>query len=141
MNASVVDFRPHFRQSTFVIEVRDVRQDPGEPRRRWFTDDNFDLMVWYHADGSVHGFELSYDKPGYEKALRWFDDKGIAHNAVDGGEQNPAYNRSPILTASNGRGEMKRVLENFRGSVEGLPEGLSELVQSKMAEYGQLNRH
>ncbi len=121
-----------------MIEVRDVRQDPGDYRRRWFTDDHFDLMVWYHADGTVHGFEFSYDKPGYEKALRWFDDRGLSLHAVDTGEQNPAYNRSPILTASNGRSEMKRVLEIFLKSVTGLPEGLSELVQRKLAEYGQL---
>ena len=121
-----------------MIEVRDVRQGPGDYRRRWFTDDNFDLMVWYHADGTVHGFEFSYDKPGYEKALRWFDNSGLSHHAVDTGEQNPAYNRSPILSASDGRTEMKRVLENFRKTVSGLPDGLSEFVQKKLAEYKNL---
>jgi hypothetical protein len=122
-----------------VIEVRDVRQVEGEARRRWFTDDDFDLMVWYHADDSVHGFELSYDKPGYEKALRWFDDAGLSHHAVDTGEQNPAYNRSPMLSQSEGRSEMKRVLAGFKKSTEGLPDGLSELVQTKLAEYGRFD--
>ena len=122
-----------------MIEVPHVRQVPGDARRRWFTDEHFDLMVWYHADESIHGFELSYDKPGHEKALRWFDNVGLSLYAVDTGEQNPAYNRSPILSQTEGRSEMKRVLASFKKSGEGLPEGLSELVQGKLAEYGQFD--
>ena len=121
-----------------MIEVPNVRQVPGEARRRWFTDENFDLMVWFNADNTIHGFELSYDKAGYEKALRWFEDVGLSHYVVDTGEQNPAYNRSPILSQTEGRSEMKRVLELFRKSTEGLPTGLGDLVQRKLAEYGRL---
>ncbi len=117
--------------------MRHVSQDPGEPRRRWFSDEEFDLIVWMNADESIHGFELCYDKQGREKALRWIDGQGIRHYAVDSGEQSPEHNRSPMLQAMNGRGEMKRVLESFRSSREELPDGLSDLVQKKLAEYGE----
>lgn len=36
-----------------------VRQIKGEPRRRWFYDDFFDLIVWYGTDDSIIGFQLT----------------------------------------------------------------------------------
>ena len=42
-------------------ELRDVRQVPGESRRRWFASDYFNLIVWYDDDDEparVSGFHL-----------------------------------------------------------------------------------
>jgi hypothetical protein len=122
-----------------VIEIRHVRQNRNERFRRWFSDDNFDLVVWYKPDESIDGFELSYDKTGQEKAIRWLSERGISHYLVDSGEQSPLANRTPILLATNGKPEMGRVLASFLASKEGLPVKLAMLVQSKLREYGQLD--
>ncbi len=30
-----------------LVEIIHVRQVPGDPRRRWFSSDDMDLIVWY----------------------------------------------------------------------------------------------
>jgi hypothetical protein len=42
-------------------EVRDVRQVPGDARRRVFFAEDLDLTVWFDRDDAVMGFELCYD--------------------------------------------------------------------------------
>ena len=39
-----------------------------EPHRRWFADEDFDLVVWTSAIGAIVAFELCYDKPRIERA-------------------------------------------------------------------------
>ncbi len=58
-------------------ELADVRQIPGEPRRRWFADDYFDLIVWFDKRGQIIGFQLCYDLPRDEHALTWHEEHGV----------------------------------------------------------------
>ena len=120
-----------------MIEVRDVRQNPNEYTRRWFSDENSDLIVWYKPDETIEGFELTYDKTGDEKAIRWFADKGFSHYSVDAGEQSPLVNRTPILVAISGKPEIKQVLSCFEASGKDIPVSLAVLIQSKLREYSQ----
>ncbi len=72
-----------------VREVQGARQVPGEGFRRWFTDQYFDLIVWYDGDspdGAIAGFQLCYDKFNRERALTWRKNKGFTHEKVDDGE-------------------------------------------------------
>jgi hypothetical protein len=78
-------------------EVQNARQVPGEGFRRWFTDPNFDLIVWYGEDQSVEGFQLCYDKSVKERALTWKRGKGFLHEKVDDGEVPLAAKMTPIL--------------------------------------------
>jgi hypothetical protein len=119
-----------------VIEMRDVRQDSDDYVRRWFFDDHFDLIAWYNRNGTLAGFQLCYDKAGEEKALTWFGDRGLSHHRVDAGEDCPWVNRTPMLTESDGRSHMARLLASFTSSDEGLPSNLRMLVEEKIKEYG-----
>lgn len=83
-----------------MIEITRARQIPGESKRRWFSSEEFDLIVWIAADGTPSGFELCYDKARQEKSIRWTSDGGFHHMAIDDGEQRPGkYKSSPVLTA------------------------------------------
>ena len=42
-------------------EIVDVRQVPGEPKRRWFSSDDIDLIVWLDDSGAPVSFQLCYD--------------------------------------------------------------------------------
>ncbi|MFI5366473.1 MAG: hypothetical protein ACHQ4J_12710 [Candidatus Binatia bacterium] len=76
-----------------------VTQPKGEPFRRWYADDYFDLFVWTSDGGAVVAFELCYDKPGCERALIWSRETGWGHFRVDSGEATPIKNRTPILVS------------------------------------------
>ncbi len=80
-------------------EVRDCRQVPGEPRRRWFSSGEMDLIVWCDEQGAPVGFQLCYDLGREERALTWKPETGYTHDFVDDGESGAptAYKGSPIL--------------------------------------------
>jgi hypothetical protein len=122
-----------------MIEMRHVRQDSPDLRRHWYFDDNFDLIVWYRPDGSLFGFQLCYDKAlDDEKALTWLATRGLSHHKVDTGEESPWTNRTPMLTESEGRSGMAKLLSRFGSASEGLPVELKTLVEQKIREYGLL---
>jgi hypothetical protein len=69
---------------------------PGEPHRRWFRDDFFDLVVWYESD-EILGFQLCYDRLGREHAITWFPDRGFSHDRIDTGDEFPTKTLAPML--------------------------------------------
>jgi len=42
-------------------EIRDVRQVSGEPMRRWFSDEDFDLIVWLDPEDRIIGSAAGKD--------------------------------------------------------------------------------
>ncbi|MBL8993039.1 MAG: hypothetical protein JNM63_06830, partial [Spirochaetia bacterium] len=44
-------------------EIRDVFQPPGDLPRRWFTNEYFDLILWFENEDrkTLFGFQLCYD--------------------------------------------------------------------------------
>lgn len=80
-----------------------IRTVAGDCARQWFSDDYFDLIVWYGPDRQARvGFQLCYDKGGHERAVTWLEDKGFQHHAVDDGEPDPFTNATPILRPDGG---------------------------------------
>ena len=112
-----------------------VRQVPGESRRRWFTCDTQDLVVWFDVAGSVSGFQLCYDKDSDERALTWRLEQGFSHMAVDSGEAATRlqYKSTPILIA-DGTMDAERVLALLQQSHAALPSDIFEFVSAKIGE-------
>ncbi|MFW5812247.1 MAG: hypothetical protein ACOCWS_04610, partial [Alkalispirochaetaceae bacterium] len=65
-----------------LSEIKPVRQVPGEGFRRWFTDEEMDLIVWYDGEDQeqIEGFQLCYDKEVLERALTWRPEAGFTHH-------------------------------------------------------------
>ncbi|NUN96112.1 MAG: hypothetical protein HUU16_08045 [Candidatus Omnitrophica bacterium] len=113
-----------------------TRQIPGEGRRRWFTDDYFDLIVWFREDGGIHGFQLCYGVGTDEHALTWTESEGYGHNRMDTGEGSPLKNRTPILVADGefqGAGVTRRLEESSRG----IDAEVRDFVLEKTRAYGK----
>jgi hypothetical protein len=97
-----------------MLREAKARQIRGEPRRRWFRDDDFDLYVWYRADGSFTGFQLCYDKLDDEHAFTWLADRGATHHRVDA-QRGLFAGQTPILVAGRSFSAV-RVHEAFRAA-------------------------
>jgi hypothetical protein len=82
-----------------LVEIPNARQVAGEGRRRWFTDDYFDLIVWYGEEEHPIGFQLCYDKGDHERALTWTRAHGYQHDRVDSGEIPGHSKMTPIIVA------------------------------------------
>ena len=65
-----------------LTENKAVRQRPDEGYRRWFTNRDYDLILWFQNDGiNLKGFQLCYDKRSSEKAFT-FEFSSQGHHFV-----------------------------------------------------------
>lgn len=120
-----------------LLEVRNVDQVPGEPRRRWFFSHEQDLLIWFDDEGNPLGFQLSYGKYRNEHAIRWKADRGFAHYGVDDGESGGApHSQAPILVAG-GVFEAAQVLRRFRELSAEVPPDIVEFVSARLREHAE----
>lgn len=121
--------------STEMKEILDVSQIPGEPRRRWFSDDYFDLIVWFDPQGEIAGFQLCYDSKKNPRALTWLRDRGFAHDGIDDGDDPLlGYKSTPILVP-NGPFDTLEIHKRFAEASTGLPENIARLVLEKIQSF------
>jgi hypothetical protein len=117
-------------------EIRDVRQIPGEHRRRWFASSDMDLIVWVDGGGAPLGFQLCYDKGRFEKALTSAPGGELTHAMVDDGEgARSGLKETPVLVSSayfDGARLQKLVAD---ASAE-VPREFVDLVGEKIRQYG-----
>ncbi len=118
-----------------LTEIEKTRQIPGEGIRRWFRDEELDLIVWYADDGSIDGFQLCYDKLKQERALTWRKPGSYQHHAIDTGE--PAMGgpkMSPVLVA-DGVFDSARIEKAFAERCGGVPEELASRISGIILRY------
>ena len=120
--------------SLFMLTDEPKRSVRDDYDRRWISDDYFDLIVWYDRKDAVHGFQLCYGKPQWERALTWIRDQGFSHTEVESGEERATANRTPILVP-DGSFPSKKVRREFQRRAVGLPHDLRDLVLGKIAEF------
>jgi hypothetical protein len=112
-------------------EIKNVKQEAGPGRRRWFESEHLDLVVWLDPAERVSGFQLCYDLGHGEHALTWHDGQGFAHSAIDTGSDSPFKNCSPILVA-DGAVPWGEVLHRFTDRSGSLEPSLREFVRERL---------
>jgi hypothetical protein len=115
-------------------ELKNVSQIPGEPQRRWFADDFFDLIVWYDDQYDVSGFQLCYNKEMDERALTWKRQSSYTHHRVEDGEAKPQRKATPILVA-DGKFDYKVIADRFIEESKEIDQVVSEFVLEKIRRY------
>ena len=112
-----------------------MSQKKGEPHRRWFADEFFDLLVWEDENGEIAGFQLSYDKNRDQHTLTWEKQTGYHHYKVDDGESRPGkFKASPILFA-DGVFEYDKISERFKINSQEIDKIVSSFVYHKLKNY------
>ncbi len=112
-----------------------VKQVPGEPRRRWFEDEYFDLLVWEDEVGKIVEFQLCYDKRYDQHALTWKELTGYFHNEVDDGENKPGKYKSSPMLIPDGIFDCEIIAEKFKRSSKDIDLNVSLFVYNKIKEY------
>ena len=116
-------------------EVTNVRQIPGDPPRRWFSDEFFDLIVWFAPDKTVHGFQLCYDIANKPRALTWFKDLGYTHDGIDDGEPPGGLTKASPILVPDGLFDTTHIAAKLAAADGELPCDIRELVLAKIREY------
>ena len=119
-------------------EVQHVRQIEGEPKRRWFSDQFFDLIVWFDEEDEIIGFQLCYDVSGDERALTWKEDSVYTHDRVDQGEarpDTPGMRKATPVLVKDGLFEYKKIAAQFKGKSREIDETVAVFVYEKILQY------
>jgi hypothetical protein len=117
-----------------LSEVSNPRQIEGEGRRRWFSDNYFDLIVWHDESGELTGFQLCYDKTRDERALTWRRNEGYNHERVDDGEVPGRAKMSPVLVP-DGAFARSEIAERFQAESEQIDPQIRALVYGRLKEF------
>lgn len=102
--------------------------------KQWFSDDYFDLAVWFNEQGSISGFQLCYDKLGMERAFTWTEENGTSHNRVDSGEDSPLKNMSPVLVA-DGIIPYDELLRQFLVRAKNMDPRIARVIERKLRDW------
>ncbi len=123
-----------------MIEWAGVRQIPGEPRRRWFFSEEFDLIVRLDNNGEFIGFELCYDKTRSEHALLWNKSGGFSHMGVDDGEHRMGRHKQTPIMVANGTIDFPRLYSTFLEECPTLPEDVAGFVLRTLEQHPAFTR-
>ena len=118
-----------------MLKELPASQLAGEPRRRWFADHRFDLIVWFTDSGSICSFQLCYDRRRKQWALTWREEGGFSHQRIDEGEANPTKNQTPILV-DDGRFPRDDIVPLLVNEAIEVDAGIIAFVLDKIAGYG-----
>jgi hypothetical protein len=117
-------------------EIHKVRQITGENKRRWFTCDAMDLIVWVNEHNVPAGFQLCYGKGSKESAITWTPDSGIVHTNIDDGEHliGVGYKATPILVPGKAQ-DILMIKKLFAKHSEQLPTEVVAFVELQLHGY------
>jgi hypothetical protein len=119
----------------FMLEESEyVRQVKGEPRRRWFSDDYFDLIVWVDDSNVMLGFQLCYDKAGDPRVLNWHE-QGYSHLGIDDGEGRIGKPKSTPILVSGGAFNKAEINDAFKKACDKIDSQVSAFVLEKIKNY------
>jgi len=115
-------------------EIPNIKQYPGEPRRRWFAAETMDLFVWFSESGDIVAFQLAYDKPHAERAISWKSGKGFSHTRVDDGANPGGHPGTPLLV-EDGSFDTSRVLAAFQSQASGIDQDIVRFISLRLKDY------
>ncbi len=118
-----------------LTELTYVANLEGEPPRKWYSDDYFDLIVWTGEDHSIIAFQLCYDRGDQERAIMWRNSGGYSHMIVDSGENRPGKYKAAPMLLPDGKLDVTAIAERFRQASAQLKSELASFVYDKLRNY------
>ena len=117
-------------------EIQNVSQIKDEPKRRWFTSNYFDLIVWFD-DNDIIGFQLIYNKFKNEHALTWWCKSGYTHNRIDDGENRHGKAKATPILIADGYFDHRDIAKTFQEESGNVEKRIAEFVIKKLFEYSK----
>ena len=115
-------------------EIKGTGQKRGEPNKRWFSNSNMDLFVWFNDDDKIVSYHLTYNKPNDEKALIWSEEHGFSHLGVDDGARPGKHPASPLLV-EDGVFKPSKIISTLKGISGELDPSIETFIVSGIEEH------
>ncbi|HOW57022.1 MAG TPA: hypothetical protein PKZ12_03400 [Smithellaceae bacterium] len=116
-------------------EYKNVQQKKNEPKRRWFSDNYFDLIVWFGEGDEIIGFQLCYEINKDERALTWQKEAGYYHNRVISGESSAGISKLTPILVQDGVFDYDSIAMVFKNESRELEENVADFVYEKIGQY------
>ena len=114
-------------------ELKSVRQIPGEPFRRWYTDNATNLIVWLDQY-QIIGFQLIVPNGDEQAVFTWQEGRAVTVTSLDDGEECIGrLKMTPILSKAHAVDRLA-ASRHFKAVSAELPPGLSHLIEQKITE-------
>ena len=118
-----------------LVEFPNLSQS-GEGYRRLFTDEFFDLYIWYdRKDGEPTGFQLNYSVRDDPHSLTCSMGGSCTHARIDEGEDAPGHFKGTPILVSDGVFEKDPVLERFRAASLKLDTKMRSVIIEAIKNY------
>lgn len=115
-----------------------VAQADGEPYRRWFFDEQLDLLVWFDGPhGQPIGFQLRYGAEEGQRVLTRWPTGRICHKRIDVGER-VIVKPAPLLARTrDGYLVLMTLRDAFLTRAERIDDAIYWLVIDSIETYRQ----
>lgn len=118
-------------------ELKNVRRHEDEAERRWFSNSDFDLIVWLDEDDTVIAFDLCYGKQHREHVYRWRAPHELSHLRVDDGEQHSGRHKMAPIYVTDGTHDAAATAARFAAVSTAVPAEIRDTVLRRLNEVAQ----
>jgi hypothetical protein len=120
-------------------EWEDLYQRPGERRRRCFTDEHFEIYLFFEPDGRIHHIQLIYllEKGEPLRTMLWHQNDGYRHSDVDSGEGEGFQHNTGRAFSGSAAGpfDKKTVLRLFTAAAADMEQDIREFISETIASF------
>ena len=122
-------------------EISSTQQSHQNKLKRWFTDADMDLFIWFRNQVPVC-FQLSYNKQQQEHSVSWHIESGFTHNLVKPGNR-PSKYRMSFIHSPECEFDVATTAQNFlRASQESIEVPLADFIFARLLEFpSQHDKH
>ena len=113
-------------------EISSTRQNNNHKLKRWFTDANMDLFIWFKDQVPVC-FQFSYKDSAQEHAISWHINHGFDHSLVRSKNYRTQY-RLPASTSTTDFNPA-RAARAFLQASDQIETTLADFIFARLLEY------
>ena len=121
-------------------EIASTHRANHRKSKRWFTDSNMDLFIWFKNQRPVC-FQLSYNKRQHEYSISWHVDVGLGHSLIKPEERHTKYHM-PGSASSESKRQFNStcIARDFLQASNYIQTSLADFIFARLIEYpGQLD--
>ena len=127
--------RPRYN-AQMLREIPQVAQSDKKSVKRWFSDPDFDLIVWQARSGDIRRFEFCFGKGEAEQALAWKAGSGFEQFQIDDGEDRPMRHKMAPIMHKPAAINYKRVEQDFCRVAKIIDSQVVAFVKTRLQEGG-----
>ena len=98
-------------------EIKNARQNKGDPFRRVSNSDSVSLICWYEKDALL-AFQICYEEENETLLFNWDKDKGYSNKVVDLGESRSFRHKMSAIPIEKRESNIGTLISKFNSEAK-----------------------